>query len=274
VSTLLIGGGALIVGLAIPATLVGAEAPTRSADRDAGQAVTSQEPVAAPAAQSPGSPTPPSASTPQQNTTTPPADTGSGETVPQPALTGSGSPGAAADTSTTVSAASSASVAILDGTLGSAFRFSPSTITVDTGDTVAWTNDGSEPHDVTGSGLASGILQPGQGYSHTFTNPGTFRYLCSIHPQNMKGTVIVRGSASGGENGGGRGEGGGGSGTLGGGGGSTTGPTSESAAGSLPDAAGTSTQLPSTGMPVLPLLVAGAGLVIAGALLRRRARVS
>ncbi len=261
--TLLIGGGALIIGLAIPATLAGAEAPTRSADRDAGQAVTSQEPVAVPAAQSPGSPTPPSASTPQQNATTPPADTGSG------------SPGAAPSASTTVSAAGSASVAILDGTLGSDFRFSPSTITVDTGDTVAWTNDGSEPHDVTGSGLASGILQPGEGYSHTFTNPGRFPYLCSIHPENMKGTVIVRGSASGGANGGGGGAGGGGSGTPGGaGGGTTTGPTSESAAGLSPDAAGTSTQLPSTGMPVLPLLVAGAGLVIAGALLRRRARVS
>jgi plastocyanin len=273
VGTLLIGGGALIVGLAIPATLVGAEAPTRSADRDGGQAVTSQEPVAAPAPQPPGSPAPPSASTPQQNTT-PPADTGSGEAVPQPAFTGSGSPAAAADTSTAVSAARSASVAILDGTLGSAFRFSPSTITVDTGDTVAWTNDGSEPHDVTGSGLASGTLQPGQGYSHTFTSPGTFRYLCSIHPQNMKGAVIVRDSASGGENGSGRGGGGGGSGTSGGGGGSTTGPTSESAAGSSPDAAGTSAQLPSTGMPVLPLLVAGAGLVLAGALLRRGARVS
>jgi LPXTG-motif cell wall-anchored protein len=41
-----------------------------------------------------------------------------------------------------------------------------------------------------------------------------------------------------------------------------------------PGAAGSATQLPSTGMPVLPLLAAGGGLLLAGALLRRRARIS
>ena len=53
-----------------------------------------------------------------------------------------------------------------------------------------------------------------------------------------------------------------------------TAPGSESAAVTSPGAAGSATQLPSTGMPVLPLLAAGVGLLLAGALLRRRARGS
>ena len=39
------------------------------------------------------------------------------------------------------------------------------------------------------------------------------------------------------------------------------------------DAAGSATQLPSTGMPLLPLLAGGVGLLLAGALLRRPTRV-
>ena len=44
--------------------------------------------------------------------------------------------------------------------------------------------------------------------------------------------------------------------------------------GDVADAAGSATQLPSTGMPLLPLLAGGVGLLLAGALLRRRTRVS
>jgi len=164
-----------------------------------------------------------------------------------------------------VSAAGSASVAILDGSSQSSFRFSPSSITVGAGDTVSWTNNGNEPHDVTGSGLASGTLQSGQGYSHTFASPGTFSYICSIHPF-MKGSVTVQASDS---------SGGGGASDPGS---SSTPPAataagSESSAVTSPQAAGSAAQLPSTGMPVFPPLAAGAALLLAGALLRRAARV-
>jgi plastocyanin len=243
-----------MVCLAIPATLVGAQAP--GPDPSADVAVTPPDPaeVPAPQAQPPQVPPPATPQTPDPTTTPPAPAEPNDTTTPTPAPDGE------------VRAAGSASVAILDGNSQSAFRFSPSSLTVSTGDTVTWTNNGAEPHDVTGDGLASGTLQSGQSYEHTFATAGTYSYICSIHPF-MKGSVTVQGASSGG-----------------GGGGSTDGSTqdpsastaagSESSAVTSPDAAGSSTQLPSTGMPVLPLLAVGLGLLVAGALLRRRAPLS
>jgi amicyanin len=74
------------------------------------------------------------------------------------------------------------------------FQFSPSTITINVGQTVTWTNKDSTPHTVTsdsGSELASSSLGTGQKYSHTFDTPGTYNYHCSPHP-GMKAKVIVR----------------------------------------------------------------------------------
>ena len=40
--------------------------------------------------------------------------------------------------------------------------------------------------------FASGYLQPGQVFSHTFTVPGVYRYVCTLHETaGMKGVVIV-----------------------------------------------------------------------------------
>lgn len=252
-----------MVCLATPAALVSAQAPAPAADGGSDQAVAPEEPAETPAPQPepPDAPPPPSAGTPGPNGTPSPAPTTPGEEAPP-------APAPVADSSTLVSAAGSASVAILDGSSQSSFRFSPSSITVGAGDTVSWTNNGSEPHDVTGSGLASGTLQSGQGYSHTFASAGTFSYVCSIHPF-MKGSVTVQAADSGGGGGASQGDPG-----------STqappaaTAPGSESAAVTSPEATGSAAQLPSTGMPVLPPLAAGVGLLLAGALLRRRARLS
>lgn len=74
------------------------------------------------------------------------------------------------------------------------FQFSPSTITIKTGQTVTWTNKDSTQHTITsdsGSELASAILSPGQTYSHTFDSSGTYSYHCSFHP-GMKAKVIVQ----------------------------------------------------------------------------------
>jgi amicyanin len=73
------------------------------------------------------------------------------------------------------------------------FAFGPQVVAVHVGATVHWTNNDSEAHTVTsdaGATLNSPVLQPGAGYSHTFTQPGTYSYYCTIHPF-MHGKVVV-----------------------------------------------------------------------------------
>ena len=72
------------------------------------------------------------------------------------------------------------------------FAFAPLTLTVPLGATVTWTNRDEEPHTVVaGDGT---FHSPGMGtggtYSFTFTNVGSYDYVCSIHPF-MHGTVVV-----------------------------------------------------------------------------------
>ncbi len=59
---------------------------------------------------------------------------------------------------------------------------------------MVWTNEGQAPHTVTGDFADSGVLEPGQTFSHTFTEGGEFGYFCAIHPQ-MEGTVSVSAGA-------------------------------------------------------------------------------
>jgi amicyanin len=74
------------------------------------------------------------------------------------------------------------------------FAFAPVALTVKAGTTVTWVNQDAEPHTVTSQGgqgpLRSTALSPSGRYSYTFTKPGTYRYLCTIHPF-MTGTVTV-----------------------------------------------------------------------------------
>ncbi len=75
------------------------------------------------------------------------------------------------------------------------FSFNPATISVVIGvnNTVTWTNADGVPHTVTGyyGSFDSGILNPGDPFTHTFLTAGIFSYLCNIHPY-MKGTVIAK----------------------------------------------------------------------------------
>jgi quinohemoprotein ethanol dehydrogenase len=77
------------------------------------------------------------------------------------------------------------------------FGFSPGTIIVPPGTTVTWTNTGAQLHSATSTvsesnavQFDSGILNPGQSFSFTFDQPGTYSYFCVPHPF-MRGTVIV-----------------------------------------------------------------------------------
>ena len=72
------------------------------------------------------------------------------------------------------------------------YKFGPETITVPVGATVTWTNEDDEPHTVTAAGVfASPGLDYDETFSYTFTNPGSYRYSCKLHPQ-MTGTVVVQ----------------------------------------------------------------------------------
>lgn len=74
------------------------------------------------------------------------------------------------------------------------FAFAPAALTVKAGTKVTWTNQDSDAHTVTSQNdtgpLASAALSTGQSYSYTFTTPGTYGYLCTIHPF-MTATVTV-----------------------------------------------------------------------------------
>jgi amicyanin len=72
------------------------------------------------------------------------------------------------------------------------FAFGPQVVTVKAGSTVHWMNHDTEAHTVTSNTGAFGspVLQPGHGYSFTFSKPGTYSYHCTIHPF-MTGKVVV-----------------------------------------------------------------------------------
>lgn len=71
--------------------------------------------------------------------------------------------------------------------------FSPADVSVAPGTVLTWKNNDPTAHTVTASGGAfdSGRLESGQEFSHTFSEPGTYEYACSIHP-SMKAKVTVR----------------------------------------------------------------------------------
>jgi plastocyanin len=74
------------------------------------------------------------------------------------------------------------------------YRFSPAAITVKAGTTVTWTNNDNFTHNVTFPGEESKTMAPGAQATRDFPTAGTFNYMCTLHPQDMKGTVIVTAS--------------------------------------------------------------------------------
>jgi plastocyanin len=104
-------------------------------------------------------------------------------------------------------AAQSANVAVVKVTGQN--TFDPSTITVPVGSTVSWLNDATTPQSATfdpsfaatkgdivlpagATPFDSGMIQPGQSWSHSFTTAGTYKYACVPNEAaGMKGTVIV-----------------------------------------------------------------------------------
>ncbi|WP_283950773.1 cupredoxin domain-containing protein [Pedosphaera parvula] len=73
------------------------------------------------------------------------------------------------------------------------FTFTPKTLTIHPGETVTWINRDDVPHKVVSvdKKFASQALDTDQKFSHTFTDAGTYKYYCSIHPR-MTGTIVVK----------------------------------------------------------------------------------
>ena len=80
------------------------------------------------------------------------------------------------------------------------FAFSPTSITINVGDRVTWTNTDAVAHTATATSGAfdTGNIDQGESATVRFTQPGTYSYICTPHP-SMTGTIRVR-AASGGAN--------------------------------------------------------------------------
>jgi amicyanin len=116
------------------------------------------------------------AGTPSNPTATTPAAPASSAPPPNPGTPTSAAPAPAA----------AADVSILN------FKFTPAALTIKAGTTVTWTNKDAIGHTVnfmTG-GINSNVLNHNDQFAYTFTTPGTYDYICSIHPF-MHGSVTV-----------------------------------------------------------------------------------
>ncbi|MEU4321990.1 plastocyanin/azurin family copper-binding protein [Nocardia fluminea] len=73
-------------------------------------------------------------------------------------------------------------------------KYAPADATIKVGETVTWKFSDKVPHNVQGigdkaMGLNSPIFDKGE-WSYTFTQPGTYRYMCTLHP-DMRGSITV-----------------------------------------------------------------------------------
>ena len=95
-----------------------------------------------------------------------------------------------------LAAAADQSVQAVDATL----TWSPPNVTVKAGETVTWTFAGaSQAHNVASSGANWSLSSPIQAnhppVSYTFASPGTYSFVCNVHPSTMTGTVTVTDAA-------------------------------------------------------------------------------
>ena len=75
------------------------------------------------------------------------------------------------------------------------FAFEPTTLTIAAGTAVTWFNQDEEPHNIVNVGqprlFRSAGLDGGEKYTFVFDTPGTYEYICSVHP-HMHGMIVVK----------------------------------------------------------------------------------
>jgi plastocyanin len=69
--------------------------------------------------------------------------------------------------------------------------FLPTNLNVSAGTEVTWVNTSAIAHTVTSNtGLFDELLGVNESYSYTFSEAGTYSYVCTLHP-GMAGTITV-----------------------------------------------------------------------------------
>jgi plastocyanin len=96
---------------------------------------------------------------------------------------------------TALAVGESVSIAIVDAPRPQTqWGYAPGARTVAPGTWVTWSNDGQDAHTVTAvdGSFDSGDLDPSEGFSWYFDQPGTVEYVCVLHPW-MTGRIVVAG---------------------------------------------------------------------------------
>ena len=75
------------------------------------------------------------------------------------------------------------------------YSFDPAVMKVAAGTTVTWVNKDGDVHTIKSQAgpetFQSPALDSGGHYSFTFHHPGTYKYICSVHPF-MRGVIVVQ----------------------------------------------------------------------------------
>jgi plastocyanin len=73
-----------------------------------------------------------------------------------------------------------------------AFQFVPAILTVKAGTAITWVNHDEEPHNVVSPErvFRSKAIDGGEKFTVVLDKPGTYNYLCAVHP-HMRGKIIV-----------------------------------------------------------------------------------
>jgi plastocyanin len=87
---------------------------------------------------------------------------------------------------------SSEPVATTEVQMVKSYSFDPKVIEIEAGGTVTWTNEDNFTHTVQVEGQEDHKVEQGESVEITFDEPGTYDYVCTLHSQDMDGTVIVK----------------------------------------------------------------------------------
>jgi len=72
------------------------------------------------------------------------------------------------------------------------FQFVPAILTVKAGTAITWINRDEEPHNVVSPErvFRSKAIDGGEKFTVVLDKPGTYNYLCAVHP-HMRGKIVV-----------------------------------------------------------------------------------